>query len=161
MSTSQTGINIAGPEQQRAATGPQGGQSPQPSRNGEQSVINADLTIIGNVTSKGNVKLDGTIRGDMYCASLVVSETGSIEGAIVANNEVTILGRVVGTIHGKRVMLYATSLVQGDIFHQGIGIEMGTRYDGSLKWTDDSSAFNTQGAPRPAFAKPDSIKLGG
>jgi cytoskeletal protein CcmA (bactofilin family) len=153
-------MNNGGPEQQRAASGPQGTLSPQASRNSEQSVINADLTIIGNVTSKGNVKLDGTIRGDMYCASLVVSETGSIEGAIVANNEVTIFGRVVGTIHGKRVMLYATSLVQGDIFHQGIGIEMGTRYDGSLKWTDDLSAFSTQGAPRQTFMKPDNIKLG-
>ena len=100
-----------------------------------ETIISTDLTIIGNVTSKGNVKLDGKIRGDIHCASLVVSESGDIDGGIIANNEVIVLGKVVGTIRGKRVMLHATARVEGDIYHQGIGIEMGTRYDGSLRWT--------------------------
>lgn len=105
-----------------------------------QSAINADLTIIGNVTSKGNVRLDGTIEGDLHCTSLMVSETGTVKGRIVANNEVIVLGRVTGQIFGKRVMLHATAHVESDIYHQGIGIEMGTRYDGTLRWTDDLNA---------------------
>lgn len=106
-----------------------------------ESVIGEDLTIIGNITSKGNVKLDGKLQGDMHCASLVVSEKGRIDGGVVANNEVVVFGNVVGSIRGKRVMLHSTAQVEGDIFHQGIGIEMGTRYDGTLKWTEDPSAF--------------------
>ena len=51
------------------------------------------------------------------------------------------LGKVVGTIRGKRVMLHATARVEGDIYHQGIGIEMGTRYDGSLRWTEDFANY--------------------
>jgi hypothetical protein len=47
-----------------------------------------------------------------------------------------------GTIRGRRVMLQASAKVQGDIFHQGIGIEMGTRYDGTLRWTEDEHAFD-------------------
>jgi cytoskeletal protein CcmA (bactofilin family) len=57
-----------------------------------ETIISQDLTIIGNVTSKGNVKLDGKIRGDIHCASLVVSESGDIDGGIIANNEVIVLG---------------------------------------------------------------------
>jgi cytoskeletal protein CcmA (bactofilin family) len=106
-----------------------------------ESVIGEDLTIIGNVTSKGNLKLDGKLQGDMHCASLIVSEKGRIDGGIVANNEVIVFGNVSGSIRSKRVMLHATARVEGDIFHQGIGIEMGTRYDGTLKWTDDPNAF--------------------
>lgn len=106
-----------------------------------ESVIGEDLTIIGNITSKGNVKLDGKLQGDMHCASLVVSEKGRIDGGVVANNEVVVFGNVVGSIRGRRVMLHSTAQVEGDIFHQGIGIEMGTRYDGTLKWTEDPSAF--------------------
>lgn len=106
-----------------------------------ETIISTDLTIIGNVTSKGNVKLDGKIRGDIHCASLVVSESGDIDGGIIANNEVIVLGKVVGTIRGKRVMLHATARVEGDIYHQGIGIEMGTRYDGSLRWTEDFANY--------------------
>lgn len=106
-----------------------------------ETVISADLTIIGNVTSRGNVKLNGTIEGDIHCTSLVVSENGEIKGGIVANNEVMVHGKVNGFIRGRRVLLYSTARVEGDIFHQGIGIEMGTRYDGSLRWTDDNNAF--------------------
>jgi len=110
-----------------------------------ESVIGEDLTIIGNVTSKGNLKLDGNLQGDMHCASLIVSEKGRIDGGIVANNEVIVFGNVSGSIRSKRVMLHSTARVEGDIYHQGIGIEMGTRYDGTLKWTDDPNAFAFKG----------------
>ncbi|MFP3921975.1 MAG: polymer-forming cytoskeletal protein [Dichotomicrobium sp.] len=110
-----------------------------------ESVIGEDLTIIGNVTSKGNLKLDGKLQGDMHCASLIVSEKGRIDGGIVANNEVIVFGNVSGSIRSKRVMLHSTARVEGDIFHQGIGIEMGTRYDGTLKWTEDPEAFAFRG----------------
>jgi predicted protein tyrosine phosphatase/cytoskeletal protein CcmA (bactofilin family) len=101
------------------------------------SNISDDLTIIGDVSSKGSVTVDGTIEGNIYCTSLVVTANGRINGGIVANHEVTVQGQVNGTIRGKRVMLQASAKVEGDIFHQGIGIEMGTRYDGTLRWTED------------------------
>jgi cytoskeletal protein CcmA (bactofilin family) len=110
-----------------------------------ESVIGEDLTIIGNVRSKGNLKLDGKLQGDMYCASLIVSEKGRIDGGIVANNEVIVFGNVSGSISSKRVMLHSTAHVEGDIYHQGIGIEMGTRYDGTLRWTEDPNAFAFDG----------------
>jgi hypothetical protein len=47
-------------------------------------------------------------------------------------------------------MLQASAHVEGDIFHQGIGIEMGTRYDGTLRWTEDTSAFNEPIEAAPA-----------
>ncbi|MEM7619924.1 MAG: polymer-forming cytoskeletal protein [Pseudomonadota bacterium] len=99
------------------------------------TIISSDLTIIGNVVSKGQVTLDGTIQGDMHCASLVVGENGEIDGGIIAN-EVVVHGRVTGAIRGDRVMLQKTAHVEGDIFHQEIGIEMGTVFDGTLKRTD-------------------------
>lgn len=108
------------------------------------SIISSNLTIIGNVNSNGNVKLDGVIHGDMFCSSLVVSESGEIKGGIVAD-DVVVLGQVHGPIRGKKVMLHATAQVEGDIYHQGIGIEMGTRYDGTLRWIDDAEAL-TSGA---------------
>jgi len=96
---------------------------PDPSNVGA-TIISADLTIIGDVISKGKVTLDGNIQGDMRCASLVVGENGDINGAIVAN-EVVVFGRVMGSIHGDKVRLQSIANVQADIFHQGIGIEMG------------------------------------
>ncbi|MGO8952518.1 MAG: bactofilin family protein [Rhodomicrobium sp.] len=106
------------------------------------SNISADLTIIGDVSSTGSVILDGTIEGNIYCTSLIVTANGSVNGGIIANQEVTVHGKVLGTIRGRRVMLRSSAKVEGDIFHQGIGIEMGTRYDGTLRWTEDERAFD-------------------
>ena len=108
------------------------------------SIISSNLTIIGHVNSNGNVKLDGVIHGDMFCSSLVVSESGEIKGGIVAD-DVVVLGQVHGPIRGKKVMLHATAQVEGDIYHQGIGIEMGTRYDGTLRWIENAEDL-TSGA---------------
>jgi cytoskeletal protein CcmA (bactofilin family) len=105
----------------------------------DETIISSDLTIVGNVLSKGRVKLEGTIEGDMHCGSLVVGEQGSVTGGIIAD-EVSVYGRVAGTVRGGRVNLYSTAHVEGDIYHHGIGIEMGTHYDGRLKWTDDPAA---------------------
>lgn len=125
-----------------------------------ESVISSDLTIIGSVTSNGAVKLDGIIKGDMHCSSLVVSENGKVTGGIIANNEVVVQGRVTGTIRGKRVMLHKTAQVEGDIFHQGLGIEMGTRYDGTIKWTEDAEEF-TRGSTAAASSKTEKPDGGG
>ncbi|MGO9460671.1 MAG: bactofilin family protein [Rhodomicrobium sp.] len=106
------------------------------------SNISSDLTIIGDVSSTGSVTLDDMIEGNIYCTSLIVTANGSVNGGIVANQEVTVQGKVLGTIRGRRVMLRASAKVEGDIFHQGIGIEMGTRYDGSLRWMEDEHTFD-------------------
>jgi len=102
-----------------------------------ETVISNDLTIHGNVASDGIVRLEGTIIGDMNCSSLVVENDGAISGNISAD-DVKVHGRVEGTVHGKNVMLHSTAFVEGDIYHQGIGIEMGTQYDGRLKWVKNA-----------------------
>ena len=114
-----------------------------------ETIISNDLMIVGNVISKGRVKLEGTVEGDMSCASLEVSESGSVTVTIVAE-QVSVYGRVAGTIRGKHVQLYATAHVEGDIFHQGIGIELGTHYDGRLKWADGAGEGAPAGQREPA-----------
>lgn len=111
--------------------------APKQSNSARETVISNDLTIHGNVTSEGIVRLEGTIIGDMNCSSLVVENDGAISGNISAK-EVKVHGRVEGTVHGNSVMLHSSAFVEGDIYHQGIGIEMGTHYDGRLKWVDSA-----------------------
>ena len=124
--------------------------APKPKGGARETVISNDLTIHGNVSSEGIVRLEGTIIGDMNCTSLVVENDGAIAGNISAD-EVKVHGRVEGTVHGKNVMLHSSAFVEGDIYHQGIGIEMGTQYDGRIKWVKDAEEgqrLSTQkGAP--------------
>ena len=108
------------------------------------SLIGADLTIIGNLMSRGEVHVDGEIQGDIHGTNIVIGEKAKITGGIVAD-EVVVRGHVMGSIRGKRVMLQASSHVEGDVFHQALAIEQGAFFEGKSRRSEDPTA----GIPRP------------
>lgn len=132
------------------------------------SVIGADLTIVGNLISKGEVHVDGNVEGDIEGSYVIVGESASISGGIVAE-EVIVRGHVAGTVKSKRVMLQATSQVEGDIYHQALSIEQGAMFEGkSRRVKDDPRTIETvrpisQSAPAvdlvPAFMLPPKLPL--
>ncbi len=103
------------------------------------SVIGEDLTVEGNVISKGEVQLEGEIKGDCHCASLVIGDKALIEGGVLAD-DVIVRGKVVGSIRGHRVTLQSSSHVEGDIFHQSLAIEQGAYFEGKSRRSDDPLA---------------------
>ena len=104
-----------------------------------QSQIGSDLTIIGNLVSKGEVHIDGEVQGDLHAANIVVGESARITGGIVAD-EVIVRGTVMGSIRGKRVVLQSSSKVEGDIFHSQLAIEQGAFFEGKSRRMDDPTA---------------------
>ncbi len=103
----------------------------------KDTLISKDLSIEGNVSSKGGVKLEGKITGDIDCMQLVVEQGGVINGQVTAE-DVTVLGNVEGKIVAKEIRLHSTAVVNGDIFYEGISMEQGSRYEGNLKRTNKS-----------------------
>ena len=135
---------------------PPGGPMPQPvptmARPGTksgQSQIGADLSVIGNLLSKGEVHIDGEIQGDVHAANVVVGESARITGGLVAD-EVIVRGTVMGSIRGKRVVLQSSSKVEGDIFHSQLAIEQGAFFEGKSRRMDDPTA----GVQRPEIPMP-------
>jgi len=104
------------------------------------SVIGEDLTITGNVTSKGEIQVDGTIEGDVNCGSLLLGDKSQISGCVIAE-DVVVRGRVMGSIRGLRVTLQAQSHVEGDIYHQSLAIEQGAYFEGKSRRSDDPLAL--------------------
>jgi cytoskeletal protein CcmA (bactofilin family) len=103
------------------------------------SIIGEDLTIQGNVNSKGEIQVDGDIQGDINCGSLLLGDKSHVNGNVVAE-DVVVRGRVVGSIRGLRVTLQAQSHVEGDIFHQSLAIEQGAYFEGKSRRSDDPLA---------------------
>ena len=99
------------------------------------SIIGEDLTIRGNVTSKGEVQLDGEIEGEIRCGSLLLGDKGQVMGGVTAE-DVVVRGRIIGSIRGLRVTLQAQCHVEGDIFHQGLTIEQGAYFEGKSRHSD-------------------------
>ena len=105
------------------------------------SIIGEDLTITGNVVSKGEIQIDGEVQGDVHCGSLLLGDKSQIIGGVVAE-DVVVRGRIVGSIRGLRVTLQAQSHVEGDIYHQSLAIEQGAYFEGKSRRSDDPMATN-------------------
>lgn len=104
-----------------------------------ESRIGADLVVIGNLVSKGEVQIDGEMQGDLHAATIVIGESARVTGGLVAD-EVIIRGMVMGSIRGKRVVLQSSSKVEGDIFHNQLAIEQGAFFEGKSRRMDDPTA---------------------
>ena len=57
------------------------------------SIIGEDLTIKGNVTSKGEIQVDGEIEGDIRCGSLLLGDKSKVTGGVA--EDVVVRGHIV------------------------------------------------------------------
>lgn len=131
----RTGGESKSPFTERPAT--YAAKSPAPSASKMvPSIIGEDLTIQGNVNSKGEIQVDGEIQGDIHCGSLLLGDKSQVMGNVVAE-DIVVRGRVVGSVRGLRVTLQAQSHVEGDIFHQSLAIEQGAYFEGKSRRSDN------------------------
>jgi cytoskeletal protein CcmA (bactofilin family) len=103
------------------------------------SIIGEDLTITGNVASKGEIQVDGEIQGDIHCSSLLLGDKSQVTGSVAAE-DVVVRGRIIGSIRGLRITLQGQSHVEGDIFHQSLAIEQGAYFEGKSRHSDNPLA---------------------
>ena len=103
------------------------------------SMIGADVTILGNLVSSGELQIDGEVQGDLHGSHIVVGEKARIDGGVVGE-EVVIRGQVNGSVRGRKVMLQASSHVEGDVHHQTFAIEQGAFFEGKSRRSEDPLA---------------------
>ena len=124
-----------------------GAPASQPRRTGRgaaPSIISGDLTVKGVLVSDGDIQIDGYVEGDVRSVGLVIGEKAEIHGEILAE-DVTVRGRVIGRIRARKVLLCATSHVEGDILHEAFAVETGAFFEGNCRHSD-----NPLGEPAPA-----------
>jgi cytoskeletal protein CcmA (bactofilin family) len=104
-------------------------------QNARPTLIAQDVTVEGNVTTNGELHIDGTIYGIVRARSCVIDMNGFVHGEIIAE-DIFIRGRVVGPIRGTHVNLYAGAQVEGDILNETISIENGANVYGMISRAD-------------------------
>ncbi len=115
------------------------------------STLSADLTIVGNIRTTGDVQVEGHVQGDVRAHLLTVGESATVEGEIIAD-DIVVTGRVVGTVRGLKVRLTSTAKVEGDIIHKTIAIESGAHFEGSVQRQEDPLGGVSGSAPKAAAA---------
>jgi cytoskeletal protein CcmA (bactofilin family) len=136
-------MNRPGVSPNRSSGPPQipGGRvaAPRASSGGTASTIGADLSITGNLESKGEIQIEGDVQGDIHAARIIIGEHARITGALVAD-EVVVRGAVQGSIRGNNVTFQAASHIEGDVFHKSLAIEQGAYFEGKSRRSDDPLA---------------------
>jgi len=104
-------------------------------RSAALSIISADLKILGDLISAGDLQIDGIVEGDIQTRSLTIGEGAVVTGNIQAETT-RVCGQVTGTIKAATVTLERTAKVVGDIVHQILAIEPGAFLEGHVRHSD-------------------------
>jgi cytoskeletal protein CcmA (bactofilin family) len=108
------------------------------------TLIGKASRVHGDLEFAGGLHLDGSIAGNVRAdpsqdSSLSISETGSIEGNVEAEN-VMLNGAVKGDILARqRVVLGATARVQGNVYYGVIEMTLGAQIMGKLTRVPDKA----------------------
>ncbi len=110
-----------------------------PARNAGPSIISADLKIVGNLSSAGDIQIDGSVEGDIQSRTVTIGEAANVTGSITGDT-VRVCGSVNGQIKGQTVTLDKSARVNGDILHHSLAIEPGAFLEGHCRRVDSKSA---------------------
>lgn len=124
-----------------------------PAKAAAPSIFSSDLVVEGTLHSDGDIQIDGRIEGNITSGSLTIGEKAVINGEIKAR-DVTIRGRVIGSIRGYKVQLSSTSHVEGDILHNALAVESGAFFDGNCRHAEDPLTAEMPKSGRPVAGPP-------
>ena len=96
------------------------------------SLLGKEIKVIGKITSKGALRLDGVLEGEIKASKLVIEKSAKVVGS-VTSEDLVIKGRIIGPVFGKKVRFGSSARVEGDTFHETIAIEDGAYYEGSIR----------------------------
>ncbi len=112
------------------------------SNENQQSVIGADVEIIGTIKSNGSVRLDGKLEGELLCGgNAILGKDALVKGNITATS-VSIEGKINGNILAKdKIEMKATATVNGDIKARRLSVEDGVTFVGRSEVNPNNTAM--------------------
>jgi cytoskeletal protein CcmA (bactofilin family) len=95
------------------------------------SLIGAGTSLKGDITSSGDLRIDGTLVGNIHCAAkVIIGSNGVVEGD-VSGQQADIMGKVTGTIRVKDLLqLKGGSHVDGNLSAAKLQIEPSATFNG-------------------------------
>src|SRR5215470_17988008 len=108
------------------------------------SLIGAGTTMKGDITSSGDLRIDGTLVGNIHCtAKVVIGANGNVQGDINGQTA-DIMGKVTGTIKVKDLLqLKGGSAVNGNLEAAKLQIEPTASFNGECHMTQAAASETT------------------
>src|SRR5450755_3594503 len=98
---------------------------------GSASLIGSGTSLKGDITSNGDLRIDGTLIGNIICAAkVIIGANGVVEGDI-SGQQADIMGKVSGTIKVKELLqLKSNCQVNGNLHSAKLQIEPAANFNG-------------------------------
>jgi cytoskeletal protein CcmA (bactofilin family) len=100
------------------------------------NLVGSGTVITGDITCNGDIRIDGTLNGNLNTKGrVVIGETGKTNGEVSCKN-----ADVSGKVEGKIIIsdllsLKPSSLITADIVTNKLAIEPGARFTGNCNMT--------------------------
>jgi cytoskeletal protein CcmA (bactofilin family) len=99
------------------------------------AVIGASARVRGRVSGDGDLRVEGSIEGDVSLPGgvLVIAEGGSVSAKQIEADTVDIAGTLKGDVRASgAVRILAGAAVKGDIAGESVSLEEGAEFAGRL-----------------------------
>lgn len=95
------------------------------------TLISSGTTLKGDISSNGDLRIDGTIIGNIQSnAKIVIGANGLVEGDITGN-QADIVGKVSGNIRAKELLqLRGECVVTGNLYAGKLQVEPSATFNG-------------------------------
>ena len=132
------------------------------SSSGSFSVLGADVTITGNISATTELHIDGTVEGDIDCASLVQGDGSQITGEVTAETA-RLAGRVDGSIHARELVILRSATINGDVHYEALTVEQGASVQGRFapREAGSASASSSQSSAQSESSSESTSSAGG
>ena len=111
---------------------------------GSASLIGSGTSLKGDITSSGDLRIDGTLVGNINCsAKVIIGANGVVEGD-VSGITADIMGKVSGTIKVKELLqLKSNCQVDGNIHAAKLQIEPAANFNGQCHMIHEAPVSTT------------------
>ena len=93
------------------------------------SILSRDLVITGEISTDGDVQIEGRLEGNVKATTLTIGEQGAVNGKITAGT-VHVRGKVTGKIEANTIEMAETANVLADLVQDHLTIANGAFFDG-------------------------------
>lgn len=118
------------------------------------NLISNGTEITGDIKSNGDIRIDGSLTGNLNTkGKVVIGPTGKVKGEVVCKNS-EVSGIIEGKISvGQLLNLKASSKIFGDIATARLAIEPGARFTGNCNMSESEenggATNNSKGPEKP------------
>ena len=105
------------------------------------NLISNGTEITGDVKSNGDIRIDGSLTGNLSTkGKVVIGPTGKVKGEVVCRNS-EVSGQVEGKLSVSQLLnLKASSRIFGDIATTKLAIEPGARFTGTCAMSESDNS---------------------